>query len=157
VHVRNYNCLLLRFPHNFVVVLSCFFLFFFSYNFRTHIYRIDPLICLDIFHRQIFCSKQTVPRRYLSDGQNHDLTASAQFSSFNTTDQRKRNALVFRSELLYQRSSNAKGLNDPVKKTDLNNPLTTTRATIVAHAFLVITRHLLQLERCSNPLRIQQV
>jgi len=37
------------------------------------------------------------------------------------------------------------------------NPLTTTRATIVAHAFLVITRHLLQLERCANPLRIQQV
>ena len=36
-------------------------------------------------------------------------------------------------------------------------PLTTTRATIVAHAFLVITRHLLQLDRCSNPLRMRKV
>jgi len=33
----------------------------------------------------------------------------------------------------------------------------TTRATIVAQGFFVITRHLLQLERCSNPLQIQQV
>jgi len=39
----------------------------------------------------------------------------------------------------------------------LVNPLTTTGANKLAHAVLVITRHLLQLERCSNPLRIQQV
>jgi len=37
------------------------------------------------------------------------------------------------------------------------NPLTLARATIVPRTFLVITRQLLQLERCSNPLRIQQV
>jgi len=43
----------------------------------------------------------------------------------------------------------------PVLQRDLL--ITTTRATIVAHAFLVITRQLLQLERCSNPLRIQHV
>ena len=44
--------------------------------------------------------------------------------------------------------------NLPMLKT---SPLTPTRATIVALGFLVITRQLLQLERCSNPLRIQQV
>jgi len=37
------------------------------------------------------------------------------------------------------------------------NPLTTTRATIVAHAFYVITRQPLQLESCSNPPQMQQV
>jgi len=31
------------------------------------------------------------------------------------------------------------------------------KANRLARTFLVITRHLLQLERCSNPLRIQQV
>jgi len=36
-------------------------------------------------------------------------------------------------------------------------PLTTARANRLTRRFLVITRHLLQLERCSNPLRIQQV
>ena len=35
--------------------------------------------------------------------------------------------------------------------------LTTTRATIVAHVFFVITRQPLQLDRCSNPLRIRKV
>jgi len=37
------------------------------------------------------------------------------------------------------------------------NPLTTTRATIVARAFLDINWYLLQLERCSNPLRMRKV
>jgi len=36
-------------------------------------------------------------------------------------------------------------------------PLTPTRANMLALGFLIITRQLLQLERCSNPLRIQQV
>jgi len=36
-------------------------------------------------------------------------------------------------------------------------PLTPTKTNILALGFLVITRQLLQLERCSNPLRIQQV
>jgi len=36
-------------------------------------------------------------------------------------------------------------------------PLTTTRAIIMAQVVLAITRQLLQLEKCSNPLRIQQV
>jgi len=37
------------------------------------------------------------------------------------------------------------------------NPLTIAKANRLARTFLVITRQLLQLERCSNPLRIQQV
>ena len=40
---------------------------------------------------------------------------------------------------------------------NMSNPLTTTRATIMAHVFLVITRQPLQLERCSNPLRMRKV
>jgi len=39
----------------------------------------------------------------------------------------------------------------------LTYPLTTAKANRLSHTFLVITRQLLQLERCSNPLRIQQV
>jgi len=35
--------------------------------------------------------------------------------------------------------------------------LTTTRATIVAQGFFVITRQPLQLDRCSNPLRMRKV
>jgi len=37
------------------------------------------------------------------------------------------------------------------------NPLTPAQATIVAGTLLAIIRQLLQLERCSNPPRIQQV
>jgi len=37
------------------------------------------------------------------------------------------------------------------------NPLTTARAITAARAFLNITRHLLQLERCSNPVRMRKV
>jgi len=37
------------------------------------------------------------------------------------------------------------------------NPLTTTRATIVAQVFFVMTRQPLQLDRCSNPLRMRKV
>jgi len=37
------------------------------------------------------------------------------------------------------------------------NPLTNAKANILTRTFLVITHQLLQLERCSNPLRIQQV
>jgi len=40
---------------------------------------------------------------------------------------------------------------------NMSNPLTTTRATIMAHVFFVITRQPLQLERCSNPLRMRKV
>ena len=36
-------------------------------------------------------------------------------------------------------------------------PLTTTRATIVAQVFFVITRQPLKLDRCSNPLRMRKV
>jgi len=36
-------------------------------------------------------------------------------------------------------------------------PLTTARANKLALGFLVITRHPLQLESCSNPLRMRQV
>jgi len=39
----------------------------------------------------------------------------------------------------------------------LINPLTTAKANRLVRTFLVITRHLLQLDTCSNPLRIQQV
>jgi len=35
------------------------------------------------------------------------------------------------------------------------NPLTPAQGTIVPSTLLAITRQLLQLERCSNPLRIQ--
>ena len=38
-----------------------------------------------------------------------------------------------------------------------SGPSTTAQATVVARAFLDITRHLLQLERCSNPLRMRKV
>ena len=37
------------------------------------------------------------------------------------------------------------------------NPLTTTRANILAPPFLALNCQLLELESCSNPLRIQQV
>jgi len=37
------------------------------------------------------------------------------------------------------------------------NPSTTTLANKLAHTFLAINRQPLELERCSNPLRIQQV
>ena len=37
------------------------------------------------------------------------------------------------------------------------NPLTTTRSNILAHLFLAINCQPLELESCSNPLRIQQV
>jgi len=37
------------------------------------------------------------------------------------------------------------------------NPLTTAKDNRLARTFWVITRQLLQLERCSNPIRIQQV
>ena len=37
------------------------------------------------------------------------------------------------------------------------NPLMTTGATIVAQSFFVITRQPLQLDRCSNPLRMRKV
>jgi len=40
---------------------------------------------------------------------------------------------------------------------DMSKIFKTAKANILARTFLVITRQLLQLERCSNPLRIQKV
>jgi len=48
---------------------------------------------------------------------------------------------------------------DPTMRffSQVQNPLTTTRATIVAQYFFVITLQPLQLDRCSNPLRMRKV
>ena len=55
-----------------------------------------------------------------------------------------------------QKRPDAKVLTDSLWQETLN-PLTTTRATIVAQGFFVITRQPLQLDRCSNPLRMRTV
>ena len=47
--------------------------------------------------------------------------------------------------------------NQNIRRNGLYYPWTTARATIVAQSFFVITRQPLQLQRCSNPLRMRKV